>query len=140
MDESGILGTFMMNSKKGFTLVEILIVVAIIALLSAIAIPNLLRVRVHANDAATIKVLKALASASDMYATSGFGNYPSDMTSLVGVSPPYIASDYCGTTAVGFTFSCNNSFGGYVYTATPLRVGGTGTTTYTITTGGVLSP
>ena len=130
----------MISSKKGFTLVEILIVVAIIALLAAIAIPNLVRVRIHANDAAAIKILKALASASDMFATSGFGNHPSDMTSLVGAAPPYIVADYCDVATVGFTFTCNNSTGGYTYTATPTVVAGTGTTTYTITTGGIISP
>ena len=132
----------MKNPRKGFTLVEIMIVVAIIALLAAIAIPNLVRARIHANDAAAIKILKALAVASDMYSTlaSNSGNYPADMTALVGPAPPYISTNYCGSTTLGYTFTCNNSPGSYTYTATPTAVGVTGTTTYTITVGGVVSP
>ena len=46
--------------RKGFTLVEIMIVVAIIALLAAIAIPNLLRARHNANESAALAPLKTL--------------------------------------------------------------------------------
>ncbi len=131
----------MKSRQKGYTLVEIMIVVAIIILLAAIAIPNLVRARIHANDTAAIKILKAMSTATDLYASSsGTGNYPADMSSLVAAGPPYITKNYCDTTEVGFAFACTNTTVQYTYVATPTAVGTTGTTTYTITTGGILSP
>ena len=54
-------------SRKGFTLVEVMIVVAIIALLAAIAIPNVLRGRTTANEAAAVGNARAVMSALEMY-------------------------------------------------------------------------
>jgi prepilin-type N-terminal cleavage/methylation domain-containing protein len=54
------------RAERGFTLVEIMIVVAIIALLAAIAIPNVLRGRTTANESAAIGNLRALAAALEM--------------------------------------------------------------------------
>ena len=56
----------MRRSERGFTLVEIMIVVAIIALLAAIAIPNVLRGRTTANESAAIGNLRALISSLEM--------------------------------------------------------------------------
>lgn len=128
------------NSKSGFTLVEIMIVVAIIALLAAIAIPNLLRAKMSSNDALAKATIRAISTASESYATANSGNYPGDETSLTGASPAYLNKSYCGQTISGFTYACTFTDSAYTAVGTPVTVGTSGTTTYTITTGGVMTP
>jgi type IV pilus assembly protein PilA len=130
----------MRMNRKGFTLVEIMIVVAIIALLAAIAIPNLLRARISANDALAKSTLRTLSTASETFATGNSGNYPADISSLTGATPAYVNKDYCAQTVSGFNYTCPFNTGYYTFIGTPVAVGTSGTTTFTITTGGILTP
>ncbi len=127
--------------NKAFTLVEIMIVVAIIALLAALALPNLLRAKMASNDAQAKAALRGLSTAAEVYANENDSLYPVDVTSLTGATPPYIlTADPCGMTKNGYDFVCTMAIGGYTIVATPTTVGSSGTTTYTMTTGGILLP
>ena len=128
----------MRNQKTGFTLVEIMIVILIIALLAAIGIPNLLRARFEAHDATAQDALKSISTALETYASTE-NRYPPDTTSLLGVVPPYLAVDYFTGIHSGFTFTTtlltNDT---YSVTAEPVNTN-LGSASFTVTTGGVLT-
>ncbi len=120
--------------KRGFTLVEIMIVVAIIALLAAIAIPNLLGARRTANEAAARANLKSIATEAEIFAAQGDGIYPDAEADLSAT-----VQNLCGSTVSGYTYTCTLAAGGYTLTAVAATCGQTGTRNFTITTGAVLT-
>ena len=87
---------------KGFTLVEIMIVVAIIALLAAIAIPNLLRARLSAQETAAIAALRVILAAEQQYRASN-PTY-SDLPTLGLDNPPYVDTRLATGTKQGYVF------------------------------------
>ena len=76
------------RSEKGFTLVELLIIAAIIAIIASLAVPGLLRARMSANEASAIASLRAVVSGQLTYASSCGRNSYAPGLPVLGVPPP----------------------------------------------------
>jgi len=106
------------NRKGGFTLVEIMIVVAIIGLLAAIAIPNFVNARANAQQKACINNLRQLDAAANQFALEQKKNsgdtitYPTDLTPYIKLNsgnaiPGCPANGTYNCTAVGANPTCS---------------------------------
>lgn len=131
--------------RRGFTLVEIMIVVAIIALLAAIAIPNLLRARVNANETAAIAAMRTISTALESYrAAQPTPSYPDALADLSSATPPYIDSTLSGavdaaTARQGYYYTyVQSSANQYTLNAAPAVPNTTGTRYFFVDESGVI--
>lgn len=128
------------RGAKGFTLVEIMIVVAIIALIAAIGIPNLLRARHNANEGAAVGNMHTLVSAMESFrANQNPTTYPANLAALGSATPPYVDTVLAAGTRQGYGFTY--AFGTantYTLTAAPVTPGVTGTRGFFTNESGVL--
>ncbi len=129
------------NEERGFSLIELLIVVTIILIISAIAIPNLVRNKIQANETAAVGAMRALTESALLYSNS-YGGFPhsiSDMGPAAGgtgatsagadlidsVLATGVKSGYKFTYAVTATDPAGN-VQSYTITATPVTPGSSG--------------
>lgn len=129
------------NKKKGFSLIELLIVVTIILIIAAIAIPNLVRNKIQANETAAVASLRTLNEAVLLYSNT-YGGFPHQLSDLGpvsgGATPTSSAADIIDSVLAsgaksGYKFAYTPAAAdpsgnviNYSVTATPMSPGTTG--------------
>lgn len=137
----------MRDKRKGFSLIELMIVVAIILIIAAFAIPALLRSKIAANQSSAVGSLRSLNTSCTAYSTS-YGQYPAALANLgpVGSGTPSSTSadlvDLVLASGVKsgytFTYTAGTDNQSYSLTALPIAQGTTGQNMYFTDQSGVI--
>ena len=120
------------RKSQGFSLIELLIVVAIILIIAAIAIPNFLRARESANESSAVSSIHAVNTAEIAYSSANPGiGFSVALADLGPAGGGYIDSTLAGGTKAGYAFTYVQSTAttpsqGYTFNADPVTRGVTG--------------
>lgn len=125
--------------NAGFTLIEVLIVAAVIALLASIAVPNLMRSRISSNETSAIADLRAVCAAELDYQGSHM-KYTGDWNNLTGNAPPYLTGGDWGAPEGrhGYVLTLAGNDNGYEVSATPITQDVTGIRGFFLDTSGII--
>ena len=124
-----------MKREQGFTLIELMIVVAIIAIIAAIAIPSLLNARKAGNEASAISSLRTLVTVNEQYRTR-FQNYSSSLSNLSLTD--YIDGVLGAGAKSGYTFTYSGDTNTWTGSAVPTVAASTGDRGFFVDESGVI--
>jgi type IV pilus assembly protein PilA len=125
------------RKRRGFSLIELMIVIAIILIIATIALPKLNRAKMYAHETAAIKTLQTIHTAQTQY-QSQFGRFA---TSLTELGPPQsgqpgpqsadlIDNNLASGEKSGYKFTVTGNQSGYVISAVPVAYNSTGSRTF----------